>query len=695
MELFKIFGTVAINSDSAKGDLDKITGHAENASSKIGSALGKVGGVVAKAGAVAVGAAATATAALVKSSISAYAEYEQLVGGVETLFGDSSDLVVKYANNAYKTSGLSANEYMETVTSFSASLLQSLGGDTQAAAEYAEMAVTDMSDNANKMGTDMASIQNAYQGFAKQNYTMLDNLKLGYGGTKSEMERLITDAEKLDSSFKAARDENGDLVMSYADVVDAIHIVQTDMGITGTTALEASTTIQGSVGSMKAAWQNFVTGLADENADLGQLINNLIDSAVTVGQNINTRLQILLPRLVEGLTQLANSLLPMLPGIVESTLPGILQGAVALVNGLIGILPQLISTIVPIISQQAPVIVTSLSTALISNLPLIIQSGIQLLLALIQGIAQSLPQLIPVAVEAAGQLIIGLLQSIPQILTAGGMMIQGLLEGLYNALINGMGSVGTWIDQTIVQPIKEKIEGFFEIGGEIVSKIWGGITGVAEKLFPSLGEKVGEATSGAVEEASAEMDSAVAEAETKAEESGKGAGAAFAKGASQLPEDAKTPVKAMAEIMDKDTSMDETGVEVINRTASNMESAVYGAGFYEAGVAAMQRLLDGINSMEQAIYAKVTAIASAAAAKVQEILNSANAAAQSAIQAAEAEAARRRQQKPSAPNQAVATSANGGSGITIVQNISTVPQTPVEFAAATAAYFEQARWSMA
>ena len=519
----------------------------------------------------------------------------------------------------------------------------------------------------------------------------LDNLKLGYGGTKEEMQRLIDDANALNAAQGNATEYSID---SFADIVSAIHDVQTEMGITGTTALEASTTIQGSVSSVKAAWTNFITGLGDENADLGQLMDNLINSAVTAFQNINTRLQILLPRLVEGLTQLANSLIPMLPGIVESVLPGILNGATALVNGLIGVLPSLINTITPVIAQAAHEIVVSLATAIISNLPLIITSGIQILLALIQGIAESLPELIPVAVEAVGQLVIGIINCIPQLFTTGGDLIKGLLDGLYNALINSGGSVGTWIAEHIVQPIKDKIEGFFEIGGQIVGKITDGITSVAGKLFPGLGEKVGEATSGAVEEASAEMDTAVAEAETKAEEAGKGAGTAFAAGASTLPEDVKTPVKAMAEIMDKDTSMDETGVEVINRTASNMESAVYSAGFYDAGVAAMQRLLAGINSMEQTIYAKVIAIANAAAAKIQEILNSANAAAQAAIAAAEAEAARRKQPKPSTPNAAVATSANS-SGITIVQNISTVPQTPVEFAAATAAYFEQARWSMA
>ena len=278
------------------------------------SALTALGG----GAAVAVAAATTAAVALGKASLEGYAEYEQLIGGVETLFKDSAGTVQEYAANAYKTAGLSANEYMETVTSFSASLLQSLGGDTEKAAQYADKAITDMSDNANKMGSSMESIQTAYQGFAKQNYTMLDNLKLGYGGTKSEMERLILDAEKLDSSFKASRDTNGDLAMSYSDIVDAIHIVQTDMGITGTTAKEASTTIQGSLQSAKAAWSNLVVGIADENANLEELVNNFVESVVTAGQNILPRIEIILQGMSQMLSQAGTTFIPLIVDAIVS-----------------------------------------------------------------------------------------------------------------------------------------------------------------------------------------------------------------------------------------------------------------------------------------------------------------------------------------------------------------------------------------
>ena len=242
-----------------------------------------------------------ALTALGVASIKSYADYEQLVGGVETLFKESADDIKKYAQNAYKTAGLSANEYMETVTSFSASLIQSLEGDTKQATKYADMAITDMSDNANKMGTSMESIQNAYQGFAKQNYTMLDNLKLGYGGTKTEMQRLISDANKV----KEANGQMADLsIERFSDMVEAIHIVQEQMGITGTTAKEADSTILGSVNSMKASWKNLLNAVADNNQDMSKAVDDFINSTITAGKNIVPRIK----TAIEGIKKLFNSL---------------------------------------------------------------------------------------------------------------------------------------------------------------------------------------------------------------------------------------------------------------------------------------------------------------------------------------------------------------------------------------------------
>lgn len=276
------------NAEAALNDMNRELDENEKAIKEGGKAAEESGskfegfGKVLKTVGVALGAVAVAAGAaavkLGKEVIAAYADYEQLVGGVDTLFKDSSQEIQRYAANAYKTAGLSANEYMETVTGFSASLIQSLGGDTEKAAKYADMAITDMSDNANKMGTDMSSIQNAYQGFAKQNYTMLDNLKLGYGGTKQEMERLLADAEKI-SGVKYD-------ISSYADVVEAIHVMQESMDIAGTTAKEAEATISGSVNALKSAVSNLIVGFGDADADMELLCNNMVDAFKTVVANI-------------------------------------------------------------------------------------------------------------------------------------------------------------------------------------------------------------------------------------------------------------------------------------------------------------------------------------------------------------------------------------------------------------------------
>ena len=255
-------------------------------SSGLLSGLGTVArgvGAVAAAGMTALTGAVTAIGG---AALSAYADYEQLVGGVDTLFGSASGQLQAYAADAYKTCGMSANQYMTQATSFAASLVSSCGGDVAKAADYANMAMGDMSDNVNKMGSNMVDVQNAYQGFAKQNYTMLDNLKLGYGGTKEEMERLIADANKL----REAQGKNADLTIdSYADVVEAIHTVQENMGITGTTAKEAATTISGSIGMAKAAWENFITGLGRDDVDFSQLTEQLLTSIGAVATNVAPR----------------------------------------------------------------------------------------------------------------------------------------------------------------------------------------------------------------------------------------------------------------------------------------------------------------------------------------------------------------------------------------------------------------------
>lgn len=349
-----------------------------------------------------------------KQALESYADYEQLIGGVETLFKENASVVEKYANNAYKTAGLSANEYMETVTSFSASLLQSLNNDTAKSATVADMAIIDMADNANKMGTDMSMIQNAYQGFAKQNYTMLDNLKLGYGGTKSEMERLLSDAQKI-TGVKYD-------ISSLNDVYQAIHVIQGELGITGTTAKEASTTIQGSVNSMKSAWQNMLTGIADDNANFDVLINNLVDSMTTVAANLLPRVEIIIDGVVELVIQLAQKIIEQLPNILqagENILSKLIEGVL---------------TMVPEIGPLVSTIINELLTKIIANLPAILQMGIDILNELISGISQTLPKLIPIAIEAILNLAETLIDNIDTIIDAGIELILGLAEGLIEAL---------------------------------------------------------------------------------------------------------------------------------------------------------------------------------------------------------------------------------------------------------------------
>lgn len=384
MNLFELFVKIGADTSEADKGIDETGKKTFGLGEKIKNGLATVG----KAAVVGVTAAATAIGTIGTKAVQAYADYEQLVGGVETLFKDSQDKVMEYANNAYKTAGLSANEYMETVTSFSASLLQSLDGDTSAAAEKANLALTDMSDNANKMGSDMTLIQNAYQGFAKANYTMLDNLKLGYGGTQAEMQRLLEDAEKI-SGIKYD-------ISSYADIVDAIHVVQTEMGITGTTAKEAASTIQGSFGMVKAAWKNLVTGLADPDQNLGTLVGNFTDSIVVAGNNLIPRIQELLPRIVEAITTLMVTVSTQLPGILGSTLPSLIEGASNLVTGLMSALPEILT----VLGDIAPTAIGILVPAIVELLPEIIQTGIDVVISLVQGITETLPELIPAATEA-------------------------------------------------------------------------------------------------------------------------------------------------------------------------------------------------------------------------------------------------------------------------------------------------------
>lgn len=471
MNLFELFVKIGADTTEANKGIDEVGQKTSGLGEKLKSGLATAG-KVAVAG---VAAGATAIGALGTKAVAAYADYEQLVGGVETLFKDSQDQVMDYANNAYKTAGLSANEYMETVTSFSASLLQSLDGDTSAAADKANLAITDMSDNANKMGTDMTSIQNAYQGFAKSNYTMLDNLKLGYGGTQAEMERLLADAEKI-SGIKYD-------ISSYADIVDAIHVVQTEMGITGTTAEEAASTIQGSFGMMKSAWQNLVTGMADPDQDLGVLVGNFTDSVVIAGNNLIPRIQELLPRIVEATTSLIGTVSEQLPAILGTVLPSLVEGATNLVTGLMAALPSVLS----VLADVAPTVINTLVPALIELLPQITQTGIDVIVSLAQGIADALPQLIPAATDAIIKIVEVLTspENLGNLIDAALAIILALVDGLVDATPKLIAAVPDVI-ANLVTAIIANMPKILEAGVEITMALADGLIKALPELIAAI-----------------------------------------------------------------------------------------------------------------------------------------------------------------------------------------------------------------
>jgi phage-related protein len=525
---------------------------ATNSASKMSSVMKGIGSSAIKVGkglAVAGAAAATAVTALVSKSVGAFADYEQLTGGVETLFGAGgrsveeyaqsvgksvSDIQGKYdslmsaqnavlenANKAYMTAGMSANEYMDTVTGFSASLISSLGGDTNKAADYANSALVDMSDNANKMGTDMESIKNAYQGFAKQNYTMLDNLKLGYGGTQEEMKRLLSDAEKLTGQRYD--------ISSFADITQAIHAIQTQMDITGTTAKEASTTISGSWGSLKAAFQNVLVGLTTGGDMFDQSLDALINTAVTFGQNIIPAIKGALSGvgyLIEGLAPVIGETIPPL---INDLAPTLANSAVSLISSLVNGLTQNatqfseclsnmiivavagISTVVPQLLDAASKIVSNLMQGLTNSMPQIVNGAVTLVEGLVNGLVNNIPLLIMGAVQLVASLANGLIANLPRIIDAGVNLITGIVSASYSMMPqiiqNGMQLVvnlAVGLVRAIPQLIAALpritgaiVKGFksvnwFDLGLQLIKSIWGGIKSIGSEMWNGVKEKTSE-----------------------------------------------------------------------------------------------------------------------------------------------------------------------------------------------------------
>ena len=525
---------------------------ATSSASKMTSVMQGIGSGVAKVGkglAIAGTAAATAVTALVSKSVGAFADYEQLTGGVETLFGAGgrsveeyaqsvgksvSDIQGKYdslmsaqnavlenANKAYMTAGMSANEYMDTVTGFSASLISSLGGDTNKAADYANSALVDMSDNANKMGTDMESIKNAYQGLAKQNYTMLDNLKLGYGGTQEEMKRLLSDAEKLTGQRYD--------ISSFADITQAIHAIQTQMDITGTTAKEASTTISGSWGSLKAAFQNVLVGLTTGGDMFDQSLDALINTAVTFGQNIIPAIKGALSGvgyLIEGLAPVIGETIPPL---INDLAPTLANSAVSLISSLVNGLTQNatqfseclsnmiivavagISTVVPQLLDAASKIVSNLMQGLTNSMPQIVNGAVTLIEGLVNGLVNNIPLLIMGAVQLVASLANGLIANLPRIIDAGVNLITGIVSASYSMMPqiiqNGMQLVvnlAVGLVRAIPQLIAALpritgaiVKGFksvnwFDLGLQLIKSIWEGIKSIGSEMWNGVKEKTSE-----------------------------------------------------------------------------------------------------------------------------------------------------------------------------------------------------------
>ncbi|NME64473.1 hypothetical protein HF846_07615 [Clostridium cadaveris] len=438
----------------------------------IGNLSGKLGSL-AKGALAGITAATVAVGGLIKASVGQYSQFEQLTGGVETLFKNSSNIVMDYANNAYKTAGMSANEYMATITGFSASLLQGLGGDTKKAAEIGNKAVTDMSDNANKMGSSMESIQNAYQGFAKQNYTMLDNLKLGYGGTKEEMQRLLADAEKL-TGIKYS-------ISNFSDIIEAIHAIQNQMGITGTTAKEASETIEGSLNMTKSAWTNLLTGMADDNANFDLLVDNLVESAGSLGKNLLPRIEIALNGLGDLITKLLPPIAEKIPELIMLLLPKMIEAGTNVVTSLItGIQNSL-----PTIANGAVEIINSLVTALLNMLPQLPTIGMQAIAYLIDGIGMQLPTLIPTALECILSLIKALMDNLPLVLNAGMDLIYGLVTGIINAIPVLVANLPLVV-QSILDFITSSLPNILNAGLDILLTLIDGIVACIPQLVAML-----------------------------------------------------------------------------------------------------------------------------------------------------------------------------------------------------------------
>jgi len=504
VDVFNLYAKLSLNTDDYEKGVEKAKGGASSLMDVFSGTL--LGNVVSDGlrtvtnGITEIGkTAANMAVSIGKASLDSYADYEQLVGGVETLYKDSAGIIENYAKDAYKNVGLSANDYMETSTSFAAALVSSLGGDTQKSAEMANTAISDMSDNANKMGTNISSIQDAYNGFAKQNYTMLDNLKLGYGGTQAEMKRLIKEAAAMTDTQKELGVTVDSNSMSYANIVQAIHVVQANMGIMGTTSKEAATTIQGSTASMKSAWENLLTGIADPDQDFQTLVDNLVDSVITAGNNIIPRIKEIVPTLIDGLSELVTQLAPYVSSVIMELEPTIEEGLQSLFGGLSSVASELQPIVADVFSFFGDAIISGLTSAIensdfsflldifnnvktaIENIANIIDSfknNANAAWDVISAKIQEVVAFVQPYVEAAMQ-VIG--QVVTQVITDLTPVIQSIGEA-FSAAWSLVQTVWAWASaffQAIFQaiiviftPFAPIISGFFQGAWIIIQSIW-------------------------------------------------------------------------------------------------------------------------------------------------------------------------------------------------------------------------------
>lgn len=446
---------------SSAGGLTGLFGKVGSVTATVGKGLFNMATSVATASVAAASAGEAAVSALTALAVNSYADYEQLVGGVETLYKTSADKVKQYAADAYKTSGMTANEYMETATSYAAALVSSLGGDTEQAAELSNMAVSDMADNWNKFGSSADSVQAAYNGFAKGQFQLLDNLKLGYGGTKTEMERLLDDANKLNAAQGKYTDYSVD---SFSDIILAIHDIQKEYDITGTTAKEASTTISGSLSAAKSAWSNLITGVADDNANFGQLISNFVDSATTAASNIIPRIEVALNGAAKLIESLVPPIMAELPGLIETVLPQLAQSAVNIVQTLvteistnaaqlmdsaiqiITVLGHGIYQMLPTVAQSALQVVLTLVSKLNENLPQMLDTAGQMLIAFAEGISEHLPDIILAAASIVGTLLTYFIEHLPDIIDGSTQMGDAIISGIIDGVLAAWDGFASWFN---------------------------------------------------------------------------------------------------------------------------------------------------------------------------------------------------------------------------------------------------------